>query len=331
MKVAVGADIGGTSIKAAVVSVLGTLKHDRILPTRSQDTPEDTVTRLADALGGLLLEAARIAGVEPRNIPVGIGCAGLIDTSRGIVQISPNLPHWRDVPLGAMLAERLGSPVLLINDANAFVLGEGRAGAGRGARVLLGLTLGTGVGGGILLDGELFTGVHGWAGEMGHTPLQIDGEKCACGSYGCLEGFVGNREIVLRYMELAGGEPTQILKKFLKDPSEQPTPETLSLAARAGDAPAIESFRQTGRYLGAALAGFVNIFDPDRIVLGGGVAQAGELILKPAREMMEERMMFPQKQHPELCLAALGPHAAVIGASLEALNRVGKNEFSGGA
>ncbi len=158
---------------------------------------------------------------------------------------------------------------------------------------------------------------------MGHTPLDINGAQCACGSYGCLEGFVGNREIVLRYKELAGGQSTPIVKSLLTDPLDQPTPEILSIAARSGDEAAQETFHQTGRFLGAGLAGFVNTFDPDRIVLGGGVAQAGDLILEPAREAMEARMMIPQEERPELCLAALGPLAAVIGASLEALNRAG--------
>jgi len=326
MECAVGIDIGGTAIKFAVVRKDGSLIDTLSLPTRAQDDPQQTITRITDAVN-TLLEKAR--GIDPdleRVLAVGVGCAGLISTDSGVVHLSPNLPHWREVPLGPETSKRLGMPVLLHNDANAFVLGESWAGAGRGVRVLLGLTLGTGVGGGVVIDGNLFTGSHGFAGELGHTPLFADGPPCGCGSRGCLEIYVGNRAIVDRYLEISEGRRGPVVERLTAGDEGLLNPELLCRAAHAGDACARETFEITGRHLGAGLAGLANLFDPERIVIGGGVAQAGNLLLDPARAALAERSMYPKAFHPEVRSAALGEQAGVIGVALESLDRFDRGE-----
>jgi glucokinase len=208
--------------------------------------------------------------------------------------------------------------VRVLNDANAFALAEARCGAGRGAQVVLGLTLGTGVGGGIVIGGRLHTGAHGFAGEVGHVSLERDGPPCACGNRGCLETFVGNRAIVARYLELSGGPSARVLEGA-GGRVEAITPEAIHQAALAGEAAARATFQRTGEILGIALAGLANVLDPDVIVLGGGVSQAGEMLLAPARRLLRERCMIPEPWLPEIRTASLGPEAAVVGAALEAL------------
>lgn len=315
MRHAVGIDIGGTAMKVAVVSENGGLSHASSVATRCDDPPSATLERLGDAVRPILEIAATESGVPPSEVPVGVGCAGLVSAEDGIVLVSPNIPTWRNVPLGPALASDLGAPVWVFNDANAFVLGEGRLGAGRGSRILLGLTLGTGVGGGILIEGRLYTGADGFAGEMGHVPIDPGGPSCACGGRGCLEVFAGGRGIVERYLSLRGGASD------LEKGAGGITPEDLHRAAVAGDGNAAEAFRVAGEYLGIALGGLTTVFNPDRIVIGGGVAQAGDFILGPARTRMMETAMFGAEWCPELSPATLGPEAGVIGAAVEALNR----------
>jgi glucokinase len=319
VRVAVGVDIGGTAIKMAAVTEEGSLSEQSCIETRAEDQPEAVIRRLVKALGPLMGSAAR-HGSGGGPVPVGMGCAGLITPESGTVRLSPNLPLWKDVPLGPEVAEALGAPTVVLNDANAFVLAEGLAGAGRGATHLLGLTLGTGVGGGILIGGRLHTGTHGFAGELGHTTVDMDGPPCPCGGRGCLEIFVGSKAIVRRYLELTGGKLGRSVADLIDDNRELLMPEVLFEGARRGDSEAAETFRITGEILGVGLANFGNSFNPDMIVIGGGVAQAGDLILEPARKMMQERMMFPRSYCPDVRPATLGPEAGVIGAAMKALD-----------
>ncbi|MBD3336024.1 MAG: ROK family protein [Candidatus Eisenbacteria bacterium] len=315
---AVGIDIGGTAVKLAAVSAAGEPGELVTLPTRPSDGPEETLRRVAEAAAPLL-PAARLG---ERRI-LGVACAGAVRADAGLVTTSPNLPGWKDVPVVRLLAPHIDAEIRLLNDADAFLLGEARCGAGRGARVLLGLTLGTGVGGAILLDGRLFTGARYGAGEFGHTPLEWNGPVCPCGSRGCLEVFAGNRAIVKKYMELSGEALSpQVLRRLPRD-RDALTPEIISRAADDGDGLARETYRQAGEALGASLAGFANIFDPDRIVIGGGVALAGEWLLAPARKALRERMLDPGRGAPDVRSAELGTAAAVVGAALDALGFAG--------
>jgi glucokinase len=226
VRLALGVDIGGTAIKMAAVTEDGSLSEQSCIETRAQDQPEATIHRLVEALGRLRERAARDfsgGGI----VPMGIGCAGLITAESGTVRLSPNLPLWKDVPLGPRVADALGAPTVVLNDANAFVLAEGRAGAGRDATYLLGLTLGTGVGGGILIGGRLYTGTHGFAGELGHTTVDMDGPPCPCGGRGCLETFLGSKAIVRRYLGLTRGKLGRSVADLIDDDRERLMPEVL--------------------------------------------------------------------------------------------------------
>src|SRR5690606_2549231 len=198
--------------------------------------------------------------------PYGIACAGVIDPSGTVVR-SPNLPGWRDVPLRSLARERIGGEPAVLNDANALLLAAARLGAARGARHAVGPPLAPGVGGAILLDGRLWSGIHGFAGEAGHMILLADGPLCTCGSHGCVEALVGTRGILDRYRRLAPEQP------------EAKTPREISERARAGETAAIDTLAETGRFLGLALMSLAHLLDPETFVIGGGVASAGDLIL----------------------------------------------------
>jgi glucokinase len=260
--------------------------------------------------------------MEPREMrALGLDSAGIVDGARNLVLDAPNLRSWERFPL----AERLGAvyelPAFLENDVNAMAWGEWHCGAGRGARHMLCLTLGTGVGGGLVLDGQLYRGATGAAGEFGHMVVERDGPRCGCGSFGCLEAYLGARYITARaavYLERdARPSPLRAM------PAEARTPRVLSEAASAGDAIARAVLEETGVWLGVGLASAINLLNPERIVVGGGVARAGDLILDPARRTMRERAMSVPAEAAEVVPAALGNDAAVVGAALLALARAG--------
>lgn len=287
----IGFDVGGTYVKSGHLSEDGTILHEARWPT------PDSVEQLLDAIA-IQREA------WDRAAPYGIACAGVIDPSGTVVR-SPNLPGWRDVPLRSLARERIGEEPAVLNDANAFLLAEARLGAARGARHAVGLTLGTGVGGAILLDGRLWSGIHGFAGEAGHMILLADGPLCTCGSHGCVEALVGTRGILDRYRRLAPEQP------------EAKTPREISERARAGETAAIDTLEETGRFLGLALMSLAHLLDPETFVIGGGVASAGDLILEPARAALRASPLQPGMT-PPVVRAELGNSAGWIGAALAA-------------
>jgi glucokinase len=198
----------------------------------------------------------------------------------------------------------------VLNDANAFVVAEWRAGAGRGASSLVGLTLGTGVGGGIILLGRLWTGRNGTAGEIGHMPLLVDGPLCACGARGCLEALVGTRAILGRYRSARG-------RADVADDGRL-TPQEIARRARSGDENARATYRETGRLLGLGLVGLTHLLDPERFVIGGGVAGAADLLLPAVEEALHAGAMLPARLLPRVFPASLGPDAGWIGAAFAA-------------
>lgn len=300
----IGIDIGGTGIKAGRIGSEGGVEASRHRPTPATEPPGVMVSLLAELIGELTP-----SGGGPPSI--GIGCAGLVDHERGSVYSSPNLPGWSEaVPLADLVARAVSARPVVLNDANAFVLAEWRLGAGRGASSLVGLTLGTGVGGGIVLGGRLWTGCHGTAGEIGHMPILADGPPCACGGRGCFEALVGTHAILTRY-------------RSHRNPLENPegeslTPLEIAERARAGEGAAKETWRETGRLLGLGLVGLTHLLDPERFVIGGGVAGAAEFLLPEAEATLREAAMLPARLLPSLSIASLGPDAGWIGAALAA-------------
>ncbi len=233
---------------------------------------------------------------------VGVGVPGLYDPETGTTEFLVNFPGgWRGVPVGAPLGAALGLPIGVINDARAFGLAELRLGAAQGAASMIGLTLGTGVGGVVAVDGRVLQGYKGRAGELGHQTIDPDGPWCNCGNRGCVEAYCRADQIVLS----CGTR----------------TVEEAVAAARAGDRRAIQGLADTGRYLGIGLANMIVAINPDRVVLGGGVAAAGELILAPVRDEIARRVHVTAWSHIEVCVASLGTYAGAIGAAIHGAER----------
>ncbi len=239
--------------------------------------------------------------------------AGPLDLGRGVVTTPPNLPGWRDVPLRDMLRRAFGLPVLLENDANAQGYGEYRFGAGKGARHLLFVTVSTGIGGGIVLDGRIYHGASGAAGEVGHLPLDPAGPPCGAGHPGDLEAMASGLAIA-REAETALQQGRCPVLARLAGEGREVTAETVTEAALLGDAGAIGIIQRAGRYLGMGLAGLVNVLNPDTVVLGGGLTNIGDLYLAPAREELARRA-FPQAlADVRVAIGSLGEQAGALGA-----------------
>ncbi|MDQ2673895.1 MAG: ROK family protein, partial [Chloroflexota bacterium] len=261
-----GLDLGGTNVKWAVVEhadgVWQTVDHGQV-PTPQPPDPPAVLATLAD-VGRAALESRH----DVRS--VGVGVPGLYDPAAGSTRFLPNLGGWRGIPVAEPLVDALGRPVRLINDARAFGLAELRLGAGRGASTMVGLTIGTGVGGVLAIDGRVHLGHDGTAGELGHQTLDPDGPACTCGNRGCLEAFA-NADAIARACEASGVE------------------EAVT-RARAGEERAIRGFREVGRRLGVGLANLVSVLTPDRIVIGGGVAAAADLFLDNVWDQLRLRV-----------------------------------------
>lgn len=306
----VGADAGGTSVKYVVTGRGGILVQEGAVTSDPADavaTMERLGLALRDSLGPL---PGRVAAV-------GLACAGIVDTVAGTLGRSPNLPGWEGLPLARTVSEALGGlPVVVANDVNAALVGEWRFGAGHGCRDLVMIALGTGVGGGVLVRGELVTGARHGAGEIGHMVLDLEGPPCPCGNRGCLEAYAGQVGFVRRARELAaaaGDHPA--LAALVARRGEALEALDLFELARAGDAPAQAIFAEAGTRLGQAVANLVNLLDPDRVIVGGGLAQAGDLIFAPARRTARRLILAEASREVPIVPAALGTHAAALGAA----------------
>jgi len=288
----VGVDIGGSKIAAAVVDADGLVRAraDRTTPARTT-APVVVEETIADAVAELCAGHAVVA--------VGIGAAGFVDASGTRVMFAPHL-SWRDEPLGERLQHRLGLPVVVDNDANAALWAEHRFGAARGADDVVLITLGTGIGGSILVAGHRYRGHGGMAGEFGHTRVVPDGRPCECGRTGCWEQYCSGKA----------------LARFAREAGRDLAGPEITAAARAGDIVGQGAFAEIGRWLGVGLANIVAGLDPELIVVGGGVSAAGDLLLAPARRALAETLVAAEhREVPALRIAALGADAGMIGAA----------------
>lgn len=306
--VRVGIDIGGTFIK------YGLLRHGKILTSYQVATPERSTPAVLQKL--LIQQVHRLAHHTSAKIQgVGIGIPGLVEYPAGVVRSCVNLKGWVSVPLRGLLERQLHLPVRVDNDVNAMTLAEWTYGAGRGVSNLVCLTLGTGVGGGLVLDGKMYRGAIGAAGEVGHIPLAEDGPRCPCGGRGCLEQYVGNRQIIRWVRQQLRRRIKSRIPKLVEGRLDRLEPQIIDQACRLNDRLGIEAWRRTGFFLGLALAGVVNLLNPDRIVIGGGVAKAGRWIFEPLRATLRTRAMRGVG-HVPVVPARLGGSAGLIGASL---------------
>jgi len=310
MKKILGVDIGGTDIKLGIVTAEGQIVEKGRIPTAAGEGPRQAAARVAAWLGGRT--------GEHQVSSAGIDCAGLIDGARGYLYYSPNLPGWADLDLRGLFAGELGVPVTVDNDVNCAAWGEFILGAGRGTKHFVCLTLGTGIGGGVIADGRLYRGWQGMAGEVGHQVIDPSGPECACGNRGCLEAMANASSIVSRARgAMAAGEKSSL------EGSEDMTAEDVAVAAAEGDMVATGALAGAGRALGTGLANIVHLFNPEVIAVGGGVAGAGDLILGPARESMRAQLMDGILAEVRVVPAELGNMASLAGASMMALENMG--------
>lgn len=316
---AVGVDLGGTKIAVALVSEEGRALHSLVVPTRPEEGVDAVLERMAESVE-LVLSAGGVRGEEVAG--VGIGAPGSLDPETGRVIFSPNL-GWKDVPLREAMRRRLGqTTVVLENDANAAAWGEYCFGAGRGTRNFVYVTISTGIGGGIILDGRLYRGAGGSAGEVGHMTILAGGPRCSCGSDGCWEALASGTAIARRAREaLALGEESALGELYRR--GELITAAQVAQAAERGDRLAQRILAETWFFVGVGLANLANLFDPERIALGGGVAQVGEPLLARARELVRLRALAGPAREVEVTLAALKGEAGVLGAAALALREAG--------
>jgi len=310
----IGVDLGGTKMAVGVVDSEQHVQYEG--KESSIGLSED---KLVEDLGRELEEAKQ---ARPDVLAAGLGIPATIDHDRGVAIQAVNL-EISDVPLRDLMRERIGLPVFLDNDANVAALAEHRYGAGRGAQDVVMLTIGTGIGGGLVLGGEVYRGSTGGAAELGHIVIREDGLPCQgnCPNHGCVETYASGTAIAREGKAVAEREPDSALGKAL---AEGPIlGRTVTELAAAGDPPAVEVVAEAGRHLGVALVSLANIFDPDVIVIGGGVSAAGELLIGPAREELEARALDPMNRTP-VKLAELGPDAGMIGAAAMALIELDK-------
>lgn len=304
-------DIGGTKLAAGIVDTAGSILARGEVPTLAAEGPERVLTRII-RLAEDVLAAPRISGEAIQRI--GIGCAGPVDRQAGLILNPPNLPGWVRVPLVERIEKALGRPAVLENDANAAALGEFRYGAGRGASSLVYLTVSTGIGSGIILDGKIWHGVKDGAGEVGHMTLLPDGPICGCGNRGCLEALASGPSIARRAREaLAMERPSR-----LRAAGDFTAVDVVRLA-QEGDALAAEVWDETVRYLGLGVATIVTILAPERVVIGGGVTQAGDFLFDRLRREVRRRVKLVAVESVPILPAALGPDVGILGAAAIAL------------
>lgn len=304
----IGIDIGGTKVLAGVVDPEG-----NVVTSRLRSTPASDVVAIRD----VIVDSVAELRAEYEVSAVGIGAAGWIDSSRSTVQFAPNLA-WRDEPLRDLLTAHIDIPIVVENDANVAAWAEFQYGAAQQADSAALFTVGTGIGGGIILNGDLVRGSHGIAAEFGHTLAVPDGTECGCGRHGCLEQYASGNALVRFAKEAAAGNPGEatLLLKAADGEVDAIDGPMVTEAARAGDPVSVAAFVKVGGYLGEALADVVQLLDPEILVIGGGVINAGELLLAPARQryrtVLHARSRLPVA---EVVAAQMGPQAGIIGAA----------------
>lgn len=311
---AIGLDVGGTKINAFRVARDGTIVERSSAPTPADDESA-TLAAMVDLATSLK---------SPEVLAVGVGAAGMVDSTEGVLRFAPNLA-WRDLPIAARMREALDLPCQVDNDASMAAYGEFRLGAGRGYRHMLLVTVGTGIGGGIVADGRLFRGANGFAAEIGHTIVEPDGPLCGCGNRGCWEQVAAGRAIDRMGREEAREHEHSILWRLAGGDPNKVTGRLVTEAARQGDDAARGILAEAGTRLGQGIAGLVNVLDPQIVVVGGGAIVAGDLLLDPARGAFHEAVEAPEhRPRVPIVPAQLGNDAGAVGAAVLALEELGR-------
>jgi glucokinase len=312
----VGVDLGGTNIVVGAMTADGSESYAmRSMPTSAESGADAVADRIVGLIDRVITETVEQTDSSRDNvIGIGIGAPGPLDRDKGIVIVAPNL-GWRNFPLRDRISEKLGLPATLDNDANCATVGEWWQGAARGGTNVIGMTIGTGIGGGLIIDGKLFHGASDVAGEIGHTTIDLNGRYCKCGNYGCLEAYASGPAIATRAREVLMREETaSMLPSMVGNAFEQITAETVYKAAQLGDAVANEIVRDTARYLGAGIANLLNIINADVVVVAGGVTQAGDTLFVPLQAEVRRRAFRPAVDATRIVAGELPGTAGVVGA-----------------
>jgi glucokinase len=307
----VGVDLGGTTLKGALVSASGEIVHEAPIDTGHKGAGE-SFSRLLSVVNELCRrgkDGGRVTGI-------GIGVPGLVNRKTGRIEVLPSLPELSTIDVASAISEKTGVPVVIDNDANAAAYGELQVGAARGRRDVFYVSLGAGIGAGIIIDGKIYRGATGFAGEFGHITIDPEGIECACGNVGCLETICSGPNIVRRTRERLYRDRTSSLSRLAIPRNRELTAEDIAHAAKEGDEMAQVMMERTGMFLGIALAAVINLLNVEMIVMGGGVMEAGDLILKPTVKEARRRAFPPSFNSCDIVIAKLAPSAGLIGAAL---------------
>jgi glucokinase len=311
----IGIDLGGTNLRAAIADTYtGQIFHQRKCPTLAAEGQEAVIQRIVQLINELTQQSGDSANAIKG---VGIGVPGTPDLDTGVIQFLPNLPgQWLDVPLRAIVEEQVQLPVALINDVRAITLGEWVFGAGRGAETVACLAIGTGIGGGVVVNGQFHLGLGGTAGEFGHHVVEVDGLPCGCGGKGCLELYASGPAIAaMGVKEVMHGHTTRIGELVNHDLNRIDAGVVVQ-AAREGDPIAIGILQRAGTYLGIAVGNILGVISPQKVIIGGGVSVAGDLLLRPIVQTVNERVHVIPLHKVQFVLAELGINGGLIGAAL---------------
>ncbi|MBQ2984363.1 MAG: ROK family protein [Candidatus Gastranaerophilales bacterium] len=311
-KYRIGVDVGGTNVKIALVDFDGKIVYSNTVPTRAEMGFEAGVNNIKQAIKELMTETGESAQTIEA---IGFGLPGQIDYKEGIVKNLPNIPGWVNIPLAKIIEDEFSIPTRLDNDVRCAALGELNFGAGKGCENLICITVGTGIGSGIVLNGKLVRGAANAAGEIGHIKMTMgEGPLCGCGDYGCFEAYASGPAIVTMAKEYISGGKSAKYKEMATDGII--SPYIVAQAALQGDAVSIQIFKQMGKIIGLGLSSVVNLLNPEKIIIGGGVADAGDILLEPIKQTIKERAMSIQANSVSVVPAQLANTAGVIGASL---------------
>ena len=310
----IGIDVGGTNVKIALVDDNGKIIYSNSVPTYAKMGYEYTVNNIKQAIRDLMKETNTTTSYIEG---IGFDFPGQVDCKTGVVKLAPNIPGWVNVPIAQMIEDEFHIPTRIDNDVRCAALGELKFGAGKGCENFICITVGTGIGSGIVINGKVVRGATNAAGELGHIKLQMNGGPiCGCGDTGCLEAFASGPAIVAMAQEyIKGGKSTKFREMAAAEGGEI-TPYMVAKAAEEGDPVAKRIFEIVGEYIGIGLTSVINLLNPEKVIIGGGVAESGELLLAPIRKTIKERAMVVAGNAVEIVPAQLGNSAGVIGASM---------------
>ena len=317
----IGVDLGGTKILTALVDQEGRIVAETKRPTEAAEGPAKVISRLAKTVKTVLKEA----GVSIKKVQaIGVGAPGPLNPESGVILNAPNLPGWEEVHLAELLAKETGLPTFIENDVNVGTYGEFRLGAGQGVQDLVGIFVGTGVGGGLIVDGKLRSGFRHAAAEVGHMVVIADGPLCGCGARGCLEAVASRTAIVRDIAGAIRAGRKSIITELVGNKIEEITSGVLAEAAQRGDELTLEVLSKAQYYLGILVANIVNLFDPEMVVLGGGVVEAlGPPFLEPIRRTARDYFFAKEDMDKvQIVPAKLGDYAGVLGVAMLAWERM---------